>query len=420
MPDKFAISAGTIVPMNSPPIRDGAVVVSDGIIESVTSRAQVPSGIPVEGHPDSILLPGLVNAHTHLVLTSFRGLMDDADFFTWLVKGIIPLGIDKRESKCRESAAIGIGSCFRHGITTLGENHYTTWGYDAMRSSGMKGVFFYEVFGLGTLDLPASINRHRDVIEKLASESSENFRVGISPHAPYSVTPSMAGMAHEMARKYNLPISTHVAETRDEVAFFLYGEGGFSIARRAARFPTPDGRTTSLMYFDNLGLIGPATLLVHGIHLSDHDLDIVKSRGATIVTCPTSNAKTAVGIARAGAWMNRDIPICIGTDSPASGETYDLFEEMRRFVLFQRAITGETDKFTARPVLEMVTVNPAKALGMETMVGDLREGSCADLLLITHDTPANQYRDVYQALLWDTTPGNITAVWSDGREVYRK
>jgi cytosine/adenosine deaminase-related metal-dependent hydrolase len=188
-----------------------------------------------------------------------------------------------------------------------------------------------------------------------------------------------------------------------------------------ARFPKPDGNRTSVKYFDELGLLTDKTLLVHGVHLAYPDLSIIKDRGCTLVTCPTSNAKTGVGIAKVGAWVKKSMPICIGSDSPASGETYDLFEEMRRMVLFQRGLTGDTGMFTSESVIRMVTTNPAKALGMENMVGDLRLGSCADLLLVEPGkTGSEKYRDVFETLLWDVTREDIKAVWADGQEVYRK
>lgn len=421
MPERFAISAGTIVPMNAPPFEDGAVIVSDGVIECVTERSKLPGNIPCENHPDAILLPALVNAHTHLVYTVFRGLADDADFVTWIEKNILPLDIPSRESECRESARLGIGKCFRNGITAIGEQHYTAWGRDAMIEGGMKGVFFYEVFGLGTLNLTQSVPRHRRIIESVVGESTDRVRAGVAPHAPFTVTPPMAKMAVEMSEKHRLPITTHIAETRDELELFLRGDGRFVNPRRAARYPGLNKKQTPLEYFDELGILTPRTILVHGVYLSNSDLDTIAERGCTLVTCPTSNAKLGTGIARVGAWTKRGIPVCIATDSPASGETYDLFEEMRRFVLLQRGLTGETDTHPAEKVIEMVTTNPASALGMEEMVGDLREGSCADMLLVKPDTKGvKKYRDVFGTLLWDVTTENFVAVWADGREVYRK
>ena len=115
MPEKFAISAGTVVPMNEPSIENSAVIVEDGRIADIVVQRDIPDGIEIEEHPDAILMPALVNAHTHLVYTAFRGLADDADFYEWITGYIIPLGIDKREDECRESARVGIEECFRNG-----------------------------------------------------------------------------------------------------------------------------------------------------------------------------------------------------------------------------------------------------------------------------------------------------------------
>ena len=421
MPERFAISAGTVIPMNASPVTGGAVVVSDGLIERIVPRTEIPSGIHVEDFPDSILLPAFVNAHTHLVYSSFRGIADDADFFSWLTGNIIPLDLDRKEAECLESARYGIRMCFENGITAIGENHYLPWGRQAMLESGMKGVYFYELFGVRTLNLAKSIENHRGQIEKLVQDSTDRLRCGVAPHAPYSVPMSVARMARDVAEKHSLPISIHVAETHAEIDLFLRGEGPYAAVRRLVKLPVPDGRRTPLTYLDECRLLGPRTLLIHGVHLSDSDLNIISERGCTLVTCPTSNAKLESGIARAGAWHRKGIPICIATDSLASGDSFNLFEEMRRFVLFQRALSNEIDTFKAEDVLRMVTTNPAKALGMSHLVGDLQDGSYADLMLVNPDRRSvSSNRDIYQTILWGTTASDIQAVWADGREVYRR
>jgi 5-methylthioadenosine/S-adenosylhomocysteine deaminase len=421
MVERFAISAGTIIPLNAPPIMGGAILVSNGLVERIISRCEIPEDIEVQDYPDSILMPAFVNAHTHLVYASSRGIADNANFFSWLTGNIIPLDPDQRDQECLESARHGVRMCLQNGITAIGENHYLPWGRKAMFESKMKGVYFYELFGVRTLNLKKSISQHHEHIEKLVHESTERLRCGVAPHAPYSVPMSMAQMARDVSDKFNLPLSIHVAETHEEVLFFLLGEGPYSIVRRIVKLPAPDGVRTPLKYLDECGLLGQRTLLVHGVHMSDDDLNIIFSRKCSLIACPTSNAKLGSGVARASEWFRRGIPICIATDSLASGDSYDMFEEMRRFVLFQRALTNDIEPFTAEDVIRMVTTNPAKALGLEYLIGDLREGSSADLLLVKPDLACvSANRDIYQTILWGTWPSDIQAVWSDGREVYRR
>jgi len=421
MADNFAISAGTIIPMNAPPIEDGVVVVSNGKIDAVLPSGNLPAGMHREDYPGCILLPAFVNAHTHLVYTSFRGLADDAEFYTWLSEHMMPVGMETPDEKFLESAHLGVRLNFRNGITALGEIHFTSHGRTAMVEAGMKGVYFLEVFGLGTLDLASSVNRRREDINQLLTEDRSVVKPGISPHAPYTVTKPMAEMAVELAHEHKLPVSTHIAETVDEMEYFKTAKGRFNDIRHNVRYPLPDGVRTSLKYFDDLGILTPSTLLVHGIHLADDDIELIARRGSTIVTCPTSNLKLGCGIPPAGMWMEKSIPICIATDSLASGETFDLFEEMRRFVLFQRGISHRTDQFPADEVLKMVTVNPAKALGLETKVGDFTVGSNADMLLVKPDViTGNNYRNPYANLVWGTRSSGIIKVWSDGTEVFNQ
>jgi len=419
MPDTFVISAGTVVPMNAPPIENGAVVVSGGKIDAVLPSRNAPSDIHREDFPDCILLPAFVNAHTHLVYSEFRGLADDADFFTWLTEHMMPVGIETSDKDFYESAKYGVGLSFRSGITALGECHFTTSGRRAMIDGEMKGVYFFEVFGLGALDLASSVKRRKSEIESLLKKDQSLVKLGISPHAPYTVTKPMAEMAMEIAIKNNLPISTHIAETVDEIEFFETGKGRFDDVRHNVRYPKPGGDTSSLKYFDDMGILTPSTLLVHGIHLTDEDIDIIAARRSTLVTCPTSNLKLGCGIPPAAKWVEIEIPICIATDSLASGESFDLFEEMRRFVLFQRGLQRRTDLFSSEDVLKMVTVNPSRAMGLQNWVGDFSVGTHADMMLVRPDALGQtKFRDVFQNLVWGTKSADIMKVWSDGSEVY--
>jgi len=421
MADRFAITAGTVVPLNAPPILDGAVVVKDGKIESVTTRSEIDPNIPSEEFTSGILLPTFVNAHTHLVYSGWRGLADNEPFFDWLISNLIPLGIDQRDEECIDNARLGISQLFRNGITAIAECHYLPWGHQAMVEMGMKGVWFHEIFGLRTLDLSSGIVKLRATIEKLAASATNHQRFGISPHSPYSCPPVMLKMAREVSSNLDLPLSIHVAETHEEIRFFLHGDGPFANARAYARFPQSDRNSTPLEYIDKHGLLTPKTILVHGLHLSDSDLGIISNRGCTIVTCPTSNAKLGSGIARATAWKSHGIPICIGTDSLASTESFNLFEEMRRFVLFQRGLTSECGSFTAEEVIRMVTTTPAEALGMSDIVGDLKVGSSADFMVVDPDkTGISENRDIYQTLLWGTDAIDIVKVWADGLEVFTR
>lgn len=420
MPERIAISAGTIVPMNSPIVRNGTVIISDGRIEKILSASEAPSKCDRENYPSGILLPAFVNPHTHIALSAFRGLADDKSFALWL-KEIISLDLHLRTDECRDGAKLGIAQCFRNGITAIGDNHYLSFARDAMIQYGMKGVNFLELFGVRTSNLSGALIRHDEDIDEFVNTSTDRNRIGLAPHAPYSVPPSVAKLAAEKSREYGIPLSLHCAESRDEIILFTRGDGLFRAVSRFSKLPLPDRTKTPLMYFAENGLLTDRTMVVHGVHLSDYDLNLIASSGSTLVSCPTSNAKLGCGTARTGVWKRKGIPISIGTDSPASGDGYDMFEEMRRFVLFQRSLSQDTGDFTSEDILKMTTVNPAKALGMSHLVGDLREGSCADMILVEPDmSGVSRNRDIYQHILWGTKQSDIVKVWADGKEVYRR
>lgn len=380
------LRAEWVVPISGEPIRDGAVltegtdIVAVGPFEAIKKQA---SGDELLDLGRAIIMPGLVNAHSHVVYTVFRGLEDNMTLFGWL--GACILGPSELLSKddFLWSARLGCLEALRAGITCLADAAPLGRAVArAMSEFGLRGIVFKEVFqGEGDVDsvLQAALREVRDI----AREGHGLVRAGISPHAPYSNPPAFLKATLELAREEGLPISLHLAETKEELELFLEGKGelatiadvlGLKVPRAVGKTPTE--------YLAKLGALGSDVLLAHCVHLLDQDIKLIADSGSAVAHCPKSNAKLGSGIARIPEMVSAGIKVGLGTDSAASNNVLDMFEEMRMAIFLQRASRSSAPVLTAEDVLYMATLGGAKALGLGDAIGSLEPGKRADVIAI--------------------------------------
>ena len=380
------LRAEWVVPISGEPIRDGAVltegtdIVAVGPFEAIKKQA---SGDELLDLGRAIIMPGLVNAHSHVVYTVFRGLEDNMTLFGWL--GACILGPSELLSKddFLWSARLGCLEALRAGITCLADAAPLGRAVArAMSELGLRGIVFKEVFqGEGDVDsvLQAALREVRDI----AREGHGLVRAGISPHAPYSNPPAFLKATLELAREEGLPISLHLAETKEELEFFLEGKGelatiadvlGLKVPRAVGKTPTE--------YLAKLGALGSDVLLAHCVHLLDQDIKLIADSGSAVAHCPKSNAKLGSGIARIPEMVSAGIKVGLGTDSAASNNVLDMFEEMRMAIFLQRASRSSAPVLTAEDVLYMATLGGARALGLGDAIGSLEPGKRADVIAI--------------------------------------
>ncbi|HDI01428.1 MAG TPA: hypothetical protein ENF78_03275, partial [Candidatus Bathyarchaeota archaeon] len=315
------LRAEWVVPISGEPIRDGAVltegtdIVAVGPFEAIKKQA---SGDELLDLGRAIIMPGLVNAHSHVVYTVFRGLEDNMTLFGWL--GACILGPSELLSKddFLWSARLGCLEALRAGITCLADAAPLGRAVArAMSELGLRGIVFKEVFqGEGDVDsvLQAALREVRDI----AREGHGLVRAGISPHAPYSNPPAFLKATLELAREEGLPISLHLAETKEELELFLERKGelatiadvlGLKVPRAVGKTPTE--------YLAKLGALGSDVLLAHCVHLLDQDIKLIADSGSAVAHCPKSNAKLGSGIARIPEMVSAGIKVGLGTDSAA-------------------------------------------------------------------------------------------------------
>lgn len=414
-----AFSADWICPVSGPPVREGCLLVDGGRVAEVVGAA--PAGIPHESFPGSVLLPGLVNTHTHLELTLLRGFLENVPFPAWIRR----LTRTKYELMDREdlllSARLGVLECLGAGVTTVGEVMDAGTGLEAMAEAGLRGIAYQEVFGPAE---DAADGALRDMERKLESArplEDETRRVGVSPHAPYTVSERLFRSVGDWARNRDLALAVHVGESREEGRFVREADGPFAEAWRSRGMtPVPRG-IGPLTYLDQLSLVGARTLLIHAIDVEPSEIRMIRDRGASIAHCPKSNLKLGHGMAPVREYREAGVPVGLGTDSVASNNVVDMFEEMRAAVFLQRVRAGDAAAPKAADALRMATLDGARCLGLEDRVGSLEAGKLADFLVVElSDAARTPVYDPVEALVYTANRDCVRATYLGGERVHRE
>lgn len=366
-----------VLPITAPAIEDGVVTVENGRITYVGPGRQGDAGETDLG--DAILMPGLVNAHTHLELTVMRGFLEELDFRRWILR----LTSAKRAVLAREalldSARAGLEEGIAAGITTYADTCDSGVVVDAMREYGVRGIMYQELFGPDPSQCAASIADFRAKLAPLRALETDLCRVGISPHAPYTVSDELFRASAELARAEKLPMAIHVAESDVETQLVVEGKGAFAEGLRTRGIAVAPRATSPIRLLEKLGVLDARPLLIHCIRVGADDLDVIAAHKAPVAHCPVSNAKLGHGIAPLLETLAAGIDVGLGSDSMASNNRMNLLEEARIALLMQRARVGSHEVLTAADVLEMATMGGACALGLAGEVGSLEPGKAADL-----------------------------------------
>lgn len=375
------ISARIVVTMCSAPIPDGAVAFRDGRIISVGAKSEIVREFEkarIIDAGDFILMPALVNAHTHISLSDAGEVNTKKSFSEWF-EGLMAYRRRLTALDFVTATTNGLKALLRNGITTIGDSDPGLTPLKCALANGFRGVFFFEVFGIADVIQLLAIWKYKLELKKAIKLKSEITRMGISPHTPYTVTPAVLRFASSYANQHKLPVSMHVSESRGEIEFMRSRDGElrklFSPFER--RIPTTE--LTPLNYVDSYGIINNRFICAHGVHLTDDEFKLLSKRSASLVTCPSSNHNLHAGHLDIRKPLDASVNLCVGTDSPASCDSYDLFHELR---LALRIPDG--DEISIEPVkaLEMITTNPAKALGFADDVGTIETGKSADLIVL--------------------------------------
>ena len=373
-----------VLPITQPPIENGTVVESDGLITYVGPRAAAPPGDDYD-LGDAILLPGLINTHTHLELTAMRGFLENCRFTEWIDKLRQSRAEVMNDEMLLDSARFGIIEGLEAGITTYADTCSSGVAMRAMRELGVRGIMYQEVFGPDPSHADVAMRELEDRIGKLQLEQTELVSLGVSPHAPYTVSDHLYHAAAEFANSRRLPLAMHIAESEAEHDIVANARGDFAERWRRRGIAVARRARSPIELLERQGALDRGPLLIHCVRVDDADIEIIARRRCAVAHCPASNAKFGHGIAPLLPLVAAGVRVGIGSDSVASNNRMDILDEARLAVLIHRAATQRHDAFGAHQALELATIGGAHALGIESRVGSLEPGKDADLAAFRTD-----------------------------------
>lgn len=379
------LTATWLLPITAPPIRDGAVLVgADGRILALGRDEDVPR--PPEARAvdlgEAALLPGLVNTHTHPELTAYRGLLEDLAFPDWIA-ALMRARRAEPEGAAELAARWACAEALAAGVTTMAATEKSGASARALARAHMRGIVYHEVFGPDPGMAGQAMADLRGRVDAARREASALVRIGVSPHAPYSVSDQLFSATADYARDAGLPIAVHTAESEDERRFVTAAEGTFAERHRASGYAVHVRGRSTIDLLHRTGVLDARPLLVHCVDVSAEDADRIASAGATVAHCPAANARLGHGIAPIDLLLDRGIAVGLGSDSVASNNRIDMLEEARLAQLFQRARLRDPVVLDASHVLEMATLGGARALGLDGVIGALEPGLDADLCAVS-------------------------------------
>lgn len=404
------LSADWVLPVDGPPLEQGAVAIGeDGRIAAVGARAELAGTGETEHFPDCVILPGFVDAHTHLEYASYAGFGDGLSFVPW-----IGLHVERKRrldlAAMEAIAALGAFECLRSGITTVGDASFSGAAARACAELGLRAVVHLEVFG----EDESALDGFRKLHERVGPHLSERVRAGISPHAPYTCSVEL----YRACAALGLPVATHLNESPAERDWVTRGRGSWEPL--AELLAAPYGRD-AIPALAEAGVLSGSVVAAHCVHVKDEEIELLARHDVAVAHCPRSNGLLGCGVAPVAALREAGIRVCIATDSPASTPSFDMFDELRAAVIAARAREQRPDGLTAAAALELATLGGARALGLEAEVGSLAPGKRADVAILSFSGSSFlPWEDPVTAVLLGGSPERVVTTIIDGQRRYEK
>ena len=419
------LTAEYVLPIASDPIRNGAVVIDDSRIVQVGQLDDIKTrfaSAAVEDFGNAAILPGFVNCHSHLEITSMRGALDDVehDFRSWLLKlNEIRSGLSTDDIEA--AAVLGATEGAHAGITCFGDiGRYGQAGLSALKSVGLRGVLFQETeFSPDNATAKEDFEKLREKFSTLREQGTDLVEIGLSPHSPYTVSRDLFGSIAEFAIAENIKLTIHAAESSDEDALLLRGDGFFTDFYRRMKLNWEVPGCSPIEFLSRAGALAAKPLLAHCVTVTDSDIELIAGSGSSIAHCPKSNAKFGHGYAPFEKFLDAGIPVGLGSDSVASNNVCDLLEESRFAAFAARNRDGRDRFITAREVLEAATLGGAKALGLDQKIGTLEAGKEADIAIVSLKSSAQSpLNDVESTLVFSSNARDVLTTMVGGKPIY--
>ncbi|MBA4122563.1 MAG: amidohydrolase [Acidobacteria bacterium] len=398
---------GTVVTMNAPKtvIENGAIavrkseIVAVGTVAEITQKFSSSQTIDARG---KVVIPGLINAHTHIPMTLFRGIADDLDLQEWLQKYIFPAEAKNvTEDFVRVGTRLGLAEMIRGGTTTYCDMYYFEDAIaDETSKAGMRGVLGETLIDFSVPDNKTFADA-KIYAENFVKKWQGNTLIvpAIAPHAPYTVSEEHLMEAKTLSDKLNAPLIMHLAEAQSETDFVM-----------------KEKRMRSIEYVNKIGFLSDKLIAAHVIQANTEELEILKKFNVGIAHNPQSNMKIAAGVAPVPQMLARDLAVGLGTDGAASNNDLDMWEEMDTAAKLHKLITGDPKVLTAQQAFEMATIRGARALHLEKIIGSIEAGKRADIVVVDFDN-LNQtpFYNLYSQLVYATKASDVHTVIVNGK-----
>ena len=393
------VSADWVLPVDGPPVEGGLVRFDNGrIVEVARGRAE-------RHFADAAIVPGFVNAHSHLEYSVYAGFGDGHPFSDWL-------GLHVRRKRLLDRddmlavARLGALESLRSGVTTTADYSFSGAAAAAAAELGLRAIVYLEVFASDPADAERQWEARRADVE-----DSPLVAIGVSPHAPYTCSLE----TYRFCLSLGVPVGTHLAESAAEDEWLVHGAGPL---RGIPILVEPTGRRA----FETLEpVLGPELLCAHCVTAQPADIALLADRGVPVAHCPRSNALLGCGIAPVATMLDAGVTVGLGTDSPASTPSFDLFEELRAAAYLARARDARAGALPAEQLLRLATIDAARALRLEAEVGTLTAGKRADLTVVSlAGSPYHPVEDPAAAVVFGGSPNRVLETVVEGNTRYRR
>ena len=372
------------------------LVIENGTIKQIRRRKSVEE--KREAKEVQILIPGLVNSHTHLPMSLFRGTVEDFPLSEWLPK---VWDIEKRLSRkdCYYGALLSLVECTRNGITTVCDMYFHEEEVaKAVQESGLRGFLSYGMIDLGMEDLrEKELEETMKFLDYISGEKFDRIKATLGPHSPYTCSKELLLEVKRISKEKNLKIQMHISETEEEVMEVKEREG-----------------LRPVEYLEKIGFLSGEEILSHGVYLSEREISILSMRGSSVVHNPISNLKLSSGVAPISEMVERGVNLLLGTDSAVSNNSLDMFQEMKVSSLVMRSMEKAVPP---ERYFQMATSNAGKALGIK--IGEVEVGYRADLVFLEKGPNLVPFEG-YISLVYSANPSNIVGVMVDGEILFQE